>query len=98
NPARSAEDLDRIAERDGSAGQDVAVERHLAVEVVHDTLQDREVLDLRVGIVGRHHAAAPQLLEGDDDLADAQAPARPLPLEHAGNAGDDDVRPQPPPV
>src|SRR5215813_2067940 len=50
--------LDRVADANRAHAEDGAVERHAAADLVYDPLAHTEILCLRVGIVGRHHAAA----------------------------------------
>src|SRR5207237_3818013 len=59
---------------------------------------DRDVLDLRVRIVRRHHAPLAERRDTDDRSADPHALARPRPLGVTRGAADENVGPESPAI
>ncbi len=88
-------EFDGIGEANGAGLQDGAIEREGAGELGDDALQNADVLHLRVGIVGGHHAAFAQLDGFDEHGTQAKRAARPGALREAGDATDNDVGPKP---
>src|SRR5881628_3212994 len=91
-------ELDRIAHRHGAGAHDVAVERQAPVELQLDPAQHADVLLKRIGVERRHDAALPQIPHADDHVTDLELPALPRALRQPLDAGDDDVRAEPPPI
>src|SRR2546426_12580849 len=88
-------ELDKVAEANGAGLQDGAIEREGAGELGDDALQNADVLNLRVGIVGGHHAAFAQLGGFDEHGTQANRAARPGTLREAGDATANEVGPKP---
>ena len=91
----SSLEFDGIGEANGAGLQDGAIEREGAGELGDDALQNADVLHLRVGVVGGHHAAFAQLDGFDEHGAQANRASRPGALREAGDATDNDVGPKP---
>ena len=62
----AADEFDEVPDADPPGALDPRVQREPAVELLDDRPEDIDVLFLRVGVVGRHHAAAAQAVEFDD--------------------------------
>jgi nuclear transport factor 2 (NTF2) superfamily protein len=73
-------ELHLLADPDGSALHDVAVQGERSAKASDDVLEHSGVLLEGVGVEGRHHAAPAQAVDSDDDFADAKLASLPLAL------------------
>ena len=85
-------DLGRVADANETGAEDVAIERSAPAELPVDLLEDGDVLLERVGVEGRHHAAAADLPDAEQRVAELDLPPDPVALGQARNAGQVDVR------
>ena len=80
------------------ASRDAGVQRQLSTEPMNDVSKDVGILLKGVGVECRHHAAAAQVNDGDQDLPDPKTASRPSTLVEPNDTSDHQIGPQTPTI
>ena len=85
------EQFNRVPEADLAAAQNITIQGQLTAEFLDDFFEYAVVLAERVGVESGHDATAPQILDTNVNVTDAQAAAGPGAFCQAIDAADDNV-------